>query len=96
MGIDLASGVGAAAMRRPGELDEDLRAAVRRVARTPHLLVACDYDGTIAPIVDDPTHAAPLPVDIAARNQTKPAGSHVLSVVVAAGNVSATTPLVRN
>ena len=27
----------------------------------PLLLVACDYDGTLAPIVQDPTQAAPLP-----------------------------------
>ena len=42
-------------------LDPDLRAAVLRVARVPHLLVACDYDGTLAPIVADPTKATPRP-----------------------------------
>src|SRR3981189_2244921 len=55
-----------AAKLRPGAIDEELRAAVRRIARTPQLLVACDYDGTLAPIVDDPTHAAPLPEAVAA------------------------------
>jgi trehalose-phosphatase len=55
-----------AAKLRTGEIDEELRAAVRRIARTPQLLVACDYDGTLAPIVDDPTHAAPLPEAVAA------------------------------
>ncbi len=60
MSIDVA------AKLRPGELDEELRAAVRRIARTPQLLVACDYDGTLAPIVDDPTHASPLPEAVAA------------------------------
>src|ERR1700730_6818645 len=60
MGIDLAGKL------RSGAIDEELRAAVRRIARTPHLLVACDYDGTLAPIVDDPTHAAPLPEALAA------------------------------
>lgn len=33
---------------------------VRPLARTPHLLVCCDYDGTVAPIVDDPARALPL------------------------------------
>jgi trehalose-phosphatase len=55
-----------AAKLRSGAIDEELRAAVRRIARTPHLLVACDYDGTLAPIVDDPTRAAPLPEAVAA------------------------------
>ena len=26
---------------------------IRTLARTPHLLVACDYDGTLAPVVAD-------------------------------------------
>ena len=30
------------------------------LAATPHLLVCCDYDGTLAPIVDDPSQAHPL------------------------------------
>jgi trehalose-phosphatase len=41
-------------------IDPALRAAVARVARVPVLLVACDYDGTLAPIVEDPTKAVPL------------------------------------
>jgi len=49
-----------------GEISQELRAAIRRVARTPILLVACDYDGTLAPIVDDPNLAAPLPEAVAA------------------------------
>ena len=47
-------------------LDADLRAAVSRIARTPNLLVASDYDGTLAPIVEDPTKAVPLPQGVAA------------------------------
>jgi hypothetical protein len=35
-------------------MDPGLRAAVGRIARTPNLLIACDYDGTLAPIVVDP------------------------------------------
>ncbi|WP_027343716.1 trehalose-phosphatase [Hamadaea tsunoensis] len=46
--------------------DPDLRAAVTRIARVPLLLVACDYDGTLAPIVEDPTAAKPLPEAVAA------------------------------
>jgi trehalose-phosphatase len=49
------------ALLRQSDLDDDLRAAVVRIARTPNLLVACDYDGTLAPIVDDPTRATPMP-----------------------------------
>ncbi len=44
-----------------GELDDDLRAAITHIARVPHLLVACDYDGTLAPLVDEPSKAVPLP-----------------------------------
>lgn len=36
-------------------LDDKLRTA----ASTPILLVACDFDGTLAPIVDHPSHAQP-------------------------------------
>jgi trehalose-phosphatase len=36
------------------------------VARVPQLLVACDYDGTLAPIVEDPERAMPLPEAVAA------------------------------
>jgi trehalose-phosphatase len=47
-------------------LDTALRAAVGRIARVPNLLVACDYDGTLAPIVEDPSKAVPLPEAVAA------------------------------
>ena len=43
-----------------------LRAAIARIARVPQLLVACDYDGTLAPLVDDPAYAVPLPEAAAA------------------------------
>ena len=33
---------------------------IREIARTPSLLVCCDYDGTLAPIVEDPARAVPL------------------------------------
>ena len=32
---------------------------IRQLARVPSLLVACDYDGTMAPLVDDPMMAVP-------------------------------------
>jgi trehalose-phosphatase len=43
-----------------------LRRALTEVARTPRLLIACDYDGTLAPIVDDPALALPLPEAVTA------------------------------
>jgi len=42
-------------------LDSELHEAIRRIARTGHLLVASDYDGTLAPIVTNPNRALPLP-----------------------------------
>jgi trehalose-phosphatase len=45
--------------------DPELAAALRRVARTPRLLVASDYDGVLAPIVNDPAMAVPLPAAVA-------------------------------
>ncbi len=39
--------------------DDALQARLEEVARSPVLLVACDYDGTLAPIVDDPSQAHP-------------------------------------
>jgi trehalose-phosphatase len=48
------------------QLESGLRAAVGRIARTPQLLIACDYDGTLAPIVEDPSQAVPLPEAVAA------------------------------
>ena len=48
------------------QLDPALRQAVGRIARVPQLLVACDYDGTLAPIVQDPAKAVPLPESVAA------------------------------
>ena len=52
--------------RTAGTIDPELRAAIGRIARVPQLLVACDYDGTLAPIVEDPTKAVPLPEAVAA------------------------------
>ena len=45
-------------------LPAELRRTLVQLARTPRLLVACDYDGTLAPIVADPTAAKPLPESV--------------------------------
>ena len=40
--------------------DPELDDRIHALAAAPHLLIACDYDGTIAPLVDDPMTALPL------------------------------------
>ncbi|WP_258067165.1 trehalose-phosphatase [Arthrobacter sp. GMC3] len=45
----------------PDGLSAELRDAVARVAHTPHLLVAMDFDGTMAPLVSRAEDARPLP-----------------------------------
>ena len=47
-------------------LSPDLREAIRRIAGTEHLLVAMDFDGTMAPIVGRADDARPLPRSAAA------------------------------
>lgn len=42
-------------------LPEPLIGAMRELARTPQLLVALDFDGTLAPEVDEPEQARALP-----------------------------------
>ena len=39
----------------------DLHAELDRVAGVPRLLVALDFDGVLAPLVDDPSSSRPLP-----------------------------------
>lgn len=41
-------------------LDPELTAAIDRLARVDRLLVTSDYDGVLAPIVNDPARAFPL------------------------------------
>ncbi len=50
-------------------IDPGLRLALRQIARTATLLVGCDYDGTLAPIVSNPAHARPLPEAVAVLRQ---------------------------
>ncbi len=60
-----------------GELSERLR----QLARVPNLLVACDYDGTLAPLVDDPMDALPNRDAVAATRQlAEQANTHVCVV----------------
>ncbi|WP_216213977.1 trehalose-phosphatase [Amycolatopsis aidingensis] len=47
-------------------LPAELRRAIMQIARTPRLLVACDYDGTLAPITANPDEARPLPESVGA------------------------------
>lgn len=44
----------------------DLVGAIARAARASRLLVASDFDGTLAPLVDQPAYAIPDPLAIAA------------------------------
>jgi trehalose 6-phosphate phosphatase len=44
----------------------NLFTTLRSLARTPKLLIACDYDGTLAEIVTDPAEAVPDPHALAA------------------------------
>ena len=44
----------------------DIGERVRQLARVPQLMVACDYDGTLAPLVDDPMVAHPNRESVAA------------------------------
>ena len=64
-------------------IDPALRAVIARLARVPILLVACDYDGTLAPIVVDPTKAAPLHEAVIALREL--AGLPQTSVAVISG-----------
>ncbi|HEX7662384.1 MAG TPA: trehalose-phosphatase [Pseudonocardiaceae bacterium] len=64
-------------------LSAELRHAIVRIARTPRLLVACDYDGTLAPIVEDPEKARPLPESVGALRAL--AGLHETTAAVISG-----------
>jgi trehalose 6-phosphate synthase/phosphatase len=52
-----------------GRLPDDVVAAMHDVASTTRLLVAVDFDGTLAPIVDDPASARPIPRSMEALHQ---------------------------
>lgn len=64
-------------------LPAELRRAIVQIARTPRLLVASDYDGTLAPIVSDPRKARPEPEVIGALRSL--AGLHETTAAVISG-----------
>ncbi|XVS67746.1 trehalose-phosphatase [Actinosynnema sp. CA-299493] len=64
-------------------MPSDLRRALAKIARTPHLLVACDFDGTLAPFVVDPRAAEPLPESVSALRSL--AGLHETTAAVVSG-----------
>lgn len=56
----------------------ELADRIRHLARVPNLLVACDYDGTLAPLVDNPMQATPNRDSVAAmRSLAEQANTHV-------------------
>ncbi|WP_209707819.1 trehalose-phosphatase [Crossiella equi] len=62
-------------------LPAELRRALVELARTPRLLVACDYDGTLAPIVADPDNARPLPESVNALRSLAALPATTVSVI---------------
>ncbi|MFG1639154.1 trehalose-phosphatase [Amycolatopsis sp. NPDC049252] len=64
-------------------LPAELRRAIVQIARTPRLLVACDYDGTLAPITLNPDEARPLPESVGALRSL--AGLHETTTAVISG-----------
>ncbi|WP_034289766.1 trehalose-phosphatase [Amycolatopsis benzoatilytica] len=64
-------------------LPAELRRAIVQIARTPRLLVTCDYDGTLAPITANPDEARPLPESVGALRSL--AGLHETTTAVISG-----------
>ncbi|WP_199434129.1 trehalose-phosphatase [Qaidamihabitans albus] len=64
-------------------LPADLRASLGHAARTPRLLVGCDYDGTLAELVPDPESATPVAESVRALRAL--AGMHETSAAVISG-----------
>jgi trehalose-phosphatase len=64
-------------------LPAELRRAIVQIARTPRLLVACDYDGTLAPIVENPEQATPMTESVGALRSL--AGLHETTTAVISG-----------
>ncbi|MBM7771499.1 trehalose-phosphatase [Actinokineospora baliensis] len=64
-------------------LPAELRRAIVQIARTPRLLVACDYDGTLAPIVENPENARPHTESVGALRSL--AGLHETTAAVISG-----------
>ncbi|NIJ10149.1 trehalose-phosphatase [Saccharomonospora amisosensis] len=64
-------------------LPAELRRAIVQIARTPRLLVACDYDGTLAPITTNPDEAHPRLESVGALRSL--AGLHETTTAVISG-----------
>src|ERR1700741_2319171 len=64
-------------------LPAELARAIVQIARTPRLLVACDYDGTLAPIVPNPEQARPMTESVGALRSL--AGLHETTTAVISG-----------
>lgn len=58
-----------------------LNERLAELARTPQLLVACDYDGTVAPVVDDPMAASPRRETVAAMRALAELGQTHVAVI---------------
>ena len=63
------------------DLPADLRHALTEVARLPRILVASDFDGTLAPIVNRPADARPLPAAAAALTELADVTDTVVALV---------------
>ena len=60
-----------------GELAE----RIGQLARVPTLLVACDYDGTLAPFTDNPMEARPNRVSVAALRSLAEQANTQVSII---------------
>jgi trehalose-phosphatase len=62
----------------PGTVDDAL---IGRLATSPSLLVASDFDGVLAPIVDDPDRSAPIAASIEALARLQDAPDTAVAIV---------------
>jgi len=62
-------------------LPDDVIASISQISETERLLVASDFDGTLAPIVDDPATARPLPESMEALETLTAIPGTVVAVV---------------
>jgi trehalose 6-phosphate synthase/phosphatase len=68
-----------------GRLSEEVVAALTQISEAPRLLVATDFDGCLAPIVDDPASARARPESMAALEQLAAVPGTVVAVVSGRG-----------
>lgn len=65
----------------------ELQSRLAEYARAPHLLVALDFDGVLAPLVDDPTQSRPTPA--AAEAMERLAGAAGVQLALVSGRPAA-------